>query len=149
MKNLLLYEEFNWFGKPKELDAEITEIINDIKSNFDINNLSLIENISESFFIYTYKGQSLKFGRKKNYGAEDITTYTWLAFLNEKYIRDVLSKKIIKNFFRFLKNKWYEKIKKEKNDNTLEIKNKLRILKDAEGVIGNEELDPLGEENWL
>jgi len=156
MQNLFLYEEFNWFRKPKELDKEITEIINDIKLNFNINNLSYVQNDNYiddnnfTYFNYTYKGQSLKVGYTADYMGPDIGTfYLWTIYLNEEYIRPNVSKKIIKSFFKFLKNKWNERNKQERKDTALEQKNKLRRLKDTEGIIGNEEIDPFGEENWL
>lgn len=39
MNNLRTYEEFGW-GKPKPLEISISNLIKDIKSNFDISRLN-------------------------------------------------------------------------------------------------------------
>jgi hypothetical protein len=147
MKNIKLYEEFNFFRKSKELDKEILEIINDIKKNFDANNLvSEHEGTFERgscYFNYNYKGQAFRVGYRYFFNGFQIGfSQYWNITLNGESLKENVSKYIIEKFYKYLRDKIKENRKNEQKD-------KLKRLKGAQGYIGNSEQDPYNEENWL
>jgi hypothetical protein len=145
MKNVFLFEEFNLF-KPKPLDEKVKRLIEDIKSTFNIENLSFHKEFEDRTLTqtleYVYKGQNVKVERWDLMSPHN-PLWGWRFYINNENLRGDTSKKLIKNLWGFLSEKWSDKNKQNRND-------KLdRLLNTPEDELINKKEDPYGEENWL
>lgn len=153
MNNLRTYEEFGW-GKPKPLEISISNLIKDIKSNFDISRLNYkkekyrradgLDRIGHNYN-YNYKGTGILV---KKIVTEILgRTISYYMIINGVYVN--VSNKYIKELWWFF-NTSIKKSKQttvtDREDNLIKRIDKIISLSEDELINPN---DPYSEEDWV